>query len=433
MHLHLHATASGRAFVDMTTVGRLLAPVVAAWVCTATPVNAATLLVPTADDQVLERLVAPTQGRTSQHLATKPNVAAALALAQQAVTAARQTGDTRYWGRAQSALAPWWDRADAPIAVAVLQATVLQGRHEFEAARKILVRVLDSGATPALNLTPNTTSSLAQAALTLASLERLSGQYSASLRSCDRVAQAGQAWYAQACRLETQSLQGQWAEARQGFEGLIAMAAATQQTSQVAWATSLLAESEERAGRDAAASAAYQRSLQVERDLYTTLAYADHLLRTASPGSLQSGKILRHVVALLAPWPDTDAVLLRRAHAWRRLGQTPTAQTESAWRDAKATLASREQALRQRGDDVSLHGREAALYALWLDDAPKVALALALKNLDLQQEPIDWRVALESAWASGDIAAAAMLQTRLQSLGLKDSRLAPRPVKRETP
>ena len=43
---------------------------------------------------------------------------------------------------------------------------------------------------------------------------------------------------------------------------------------------SLLAESQERSGRDAAAADAYVRSLALGPDLYTGIAYSDLLLRT---------------------------------------------------------------------------------------------------------------------------------------------------------
>ena len=356
------------------------------------PAFAATPLHPSRADEVVERLPTITRVRPATVVNSDPLAAATQARAH--IATARQTGDTRYWGRAQAALAPWWDQADAPVDIAVLQATVQQGRHDFAAARSVL--------TAALQRNPRH----AQGWLNLAALERLSGQYAASLQACVAVARAGQALYAQACQLETQSLQGQTTAARTGFTQLLA---ATQDPSQTSWLQSLLAESEERAGRDAAALVAYQRSLQAEPDLYTSIALSDLLLRTGKPAQ---------ALAVLQPLPPTDAVLLRQATALRRLDNPD-------WKTLRATLREWNTALARRGDNLALHGREQALVALWLDSDAPAALAIARRNLDLQREPIDWWIALQSARAAKDPVAVDALHAQMQKIGLKDARSQP--------
>ena len=381
--------------------------------------HAATPLAPTKDDEVLEVLPAITRVRpastasaassataaavaspSSSATSSRPanpaaatNSPAAAAQARQAIAVARQTGDTRYWGRAQAALLPWWDRADAPSDIAVLQATVQQGRHEFEASRKVLAT--------ALARAPDH----AQGWLNLAALERLQARYAASLSACDAVARAGQMLYAQACRLETQSLQGQHQIAAKGLQTLIAQ---TQDASQQGWLYSLLAESQERAGQDQSATAAFQRSLKLEADLYTAIAYSDLLLRTGKPSQ---------ALAALAALPETDAVVLRRATAWKRLG-------DARWGAARAQLKDYSAELVRRGDDPALHGRELALAALWLDGDGPAALALARRNLQLQREPVDWWVALQSAQLAKDASALAEIRASLAAAGLQDTRLA---------
>ncbi len=380
---------------------------------------AATPLLPSSDNQVIEKLAFATaratrplrvpDGGTKKLVpelsaqAPKPSVSDAVSAAKQAIAQARSAGDTRYWGRAQAILAPWWDQPDAPAAVAILQATVQQGRHEFAAASVTLGR--------ALKRDPNN----AQAWLTQASLDRLAGRYPESLRACLAIERAGQPWYAQSCKLETQSLLGQWTPARSGFAALLATA---QNAAQSAWVWSLLAESEERAGQFHAAADAYRHSLALDDDLYTRLAYADLLLRTTpTQATSKAQPQLKSVLKVLASLPETDAVLLRRARALQGLGQT------QAWTAIKTTLSEREQALKARGDDTSLHAREAALAALWLDDNPHKASELALKNLQLQKEPIDWWVALQSARAAHQAPTVVQLQKEIQALGLKDARL----------
>lgn len=356
--------------------------------------GAATLLTPAGDDEVVEILPAVTVGRP----VAAPNAALAMdpiALAGQVraeIALARQTGDTRYWGRAQAQLGPWWDKPAAPPDLAVLQATVLQGRHAFDAARQVL--------SSALARAPGH----AQGWLNLASLERLQGHYDAALRSCDAVARAGAMLYAQACQWETASLQGRQSSAERGLRQL---ADSNPDKGQQAWLLSLLAESLERSGQDALALQSYRRSLALEPDLYTAIALSDLLLRTGQPAQ---------ALALLAPLPQTDAVLLRRATALRRKG-------DAQWRAMRAELRERTAELRRRGDDLALHGRELALIALWLDDDAAGALAMARRNLALQREPVDWWIALHSARMAKDMAVLAQIETERDATGLRDRRL----------
>lgn len=356
--------------------------------------HAVTPVQPARDDEVLEILPTITRSRpvaaALQGRVADP--AGVVMTARQHIAMARQTGDTRFWGRAQSVLNPWWDRADAPPDLAVLQATVQQGRHEFESARKVLVATLARAP------------GHAQGWLNLAALERLSGQYAQALQACDAVARVGQALYAQACRMETLSLQGQHALAAHGFQTLLAQ---TREPEQSGWLMSLSAESLERAGRDGAAAVAYQRSLKLSADLYTSIAHSDLLLRTGQTAP---------ALEALAKLPDTDAVVLRRAAAWKRLGDV-------RWKPALAELQERTAELVRRGDDPALHGRELALIALWLDNEPARALTLARTNLLLQREPLDWWVAVQSARLAKDNVALAELATAIRATGLQDQRL----------
>lgn len=367
----------------------LAAGLLLALVCNAAPL----LPQPQGDDEVVEVLPAVTRGRLARGGANAAQDATqAAVLAREAIRVARQTGDARYWGRAQSALAPWWDRPDAPVDLAVLQSAVQQGRHAFGPARAVLQA--------ALVREPGH----AQGWLNLAALERVEARLPQSLQACEALAKAGQAWYAQACRLETWSLQGQHRQAREGFLALLARADQAQRS----WISSLLAEAEERAGRNAAARTAYAQSLAAEPDLYTAIAFSDLLLREGDFAQARK---------LLAPLPRTDAVLLREALALRRLN-------DPQWQVLRDELRAREAALDRRGDDLELHDRERALLALWLDDAPARALPLAQRNLALQREPLDWWIALQAANRANDKAATADIRQRLQATGLQDLRLA---------
>jgi hypothetical protein len=342
-------------------------------------------LSPTSDHQVIETLAA--RVRTS---ASTPQAAAVAA--RQAITLARQTADTRYLGRAQAVLQAWWNKSDAPVELAVLQATVQQARHEFAPAKRILEQALRRDPLHA------------QAWLTLATLERVAGQYPAALAACAAVQRAGAALYAAACQLETQSLQGQHTQARQGFEALLNRS--TDANTQ-AWLISLAAENEERAGRGSVALASYQASLVLASDTYTALAAADLLLRTQRADE---------ALQVLTNQPESDAVLLRRAYALKL-------QNQPAWQTLAAQLRLRLDALDQRGDDPATHARERALLHLWLDADGTRALQSAKLNLTLQKEPFDWWLALKSAQMAGEGATMEQLQRDIAATGLRDVRL----------
>lgn len=351
-------------------------------------------LMPAGDAQVVQTLGPRTPVFVPVPVAATSQAAvqAAQRAAQIAITQARETADPRYLGRAQGVLAPWWDKPDAPPALAVLQATVQQGRHEFAAARATLEAVLKRDP------------SQAQGWLTLATLERVAGRYAQALVACRQVASAGAALHAAACELETTSLQGRHDEARRGLQ---ALALRVPDPSMRAWLLSLLAESEERAGRDAPALAAYQASLALAPDGYTVLAEADLLLRTG-----------KAVAALkrLEGQPASDAVLLRRARALK-------AMNAPRWQALATELRERFAALDARGDDPATHARERAMAALWLEGDGAAALAAAQLNLTLQKEPLDWWLALRSAEQAQQPAELARLKDALAATGLRDARL----------
>ena len=344
-------------------------------------------LTPGLDAEVVERL----PERVSAAPATPQ---AAATTAQRWITLSRETADPRYLGRAQAALARWWGQADAPADLLVLQATVEQGRHEFSAARATLERALQ------------TNPAQVQGWLTLATLERVAARYEAAEAACRNVARYGAGLYATACLLETRSLQGQHDAARNGFTALRQQVAGD--AAQRAWIGSLLAESEERAGRDDAADAAYRRSLADAPDGYTALAYADQLLRRNRASAAL--EVLRHQ-------PDSDSVLLRRAQALRLTG-------DAAWQPLARDLEARFAAIAARGEGLDAHARERALLALWLQGQPAAAWKAARTNLSLQKEPLDWWLALQTSEQSGDAAAHQAVRQALQQAGLQDLRLA---------
>ncbi len=312
---------------------------------------------------------------------------------RQLIAQARQTADPRYLGQAQAMIGALWSNTAASYEVATLQATIEQSRHEFAQAKLSLQSALTKP-----------TASNAQAWLTLATIERVQGNYAAAAQACKSITDPQALAYAQACQLETQSLLGQWAAAREGFTALLR---AQRLPGQQAWLLSLLAENEERAGNAAAALKHYALSLSLDNDGYTALAYADALLRQnqASPALIA-----------LQNEPSSDAVLIRRAQAYKILGDAKFAGTANE-------LNARFAAAAQRASNTLGHAREQALHALYVQGNAKSALSFAQKNLTLQKEPIDWLIAVESAVQSGQAGEKAKLLATAAQTGLKDARL----------
>ena len=108
-------------------------------------------------------------------------------------------------------------------------------------------------------------------------------------------------------------------------------------------------------------------------------------------------------------------VLLRRAQAQRLLNQPD-------WQNLLSDVQARQQALERRGENLTPHAREVALAALWLQDDPALAHRWATRNLTLQQEQIDWWLALESAQRAGDRPAFARWRAQVDQIDLTDAR-----------
>jgi hypothetical protein len=311
---------------------------------------------------------------------------------RQAIVLARQTADPRYLGQAQALIGTQWSQPQAGYELLTLQATIEQSRHEFAQARKTLQTALKQP-----------TPSNAQAWLTLATIERVQANYSAAEAACKHINTPAAQLYASACLLETQSLQGQWNAARQGFATLLRE---QRLPSQQAWLHSLMAENEERAGQAEVALKHYAISLSLDNDSYTALAYADALLRQKN-ASL--------ALAALQNQASSDAVLIRRAAAFKQL-KDPQFQRIADELSARLTAAS------QRDENAG-HARELALYELLIQGNAQAALSLAHRNLKLQREPVDWLIALESAELLGQMTEKAQLLQAVAKTGLKDARL----------
>ncbi len=358
-------------------------------------------IVPVNDSEVIEVLPAVGGSRAEarrlrKQLAQQPqDPALALVVAKRYLDQAHELGDPRFAGMAMSAIEGWTDEATMPDGILLMRANLQQYLHEFDASALSLQRLL---ARPSEQARP-------QAWLTLATVRRVQGRYADSDAACKQVAQAGAALHANACIAENLALRGEVDRARAAFTGLLAtpsLPAATR-----AWLTTSLAELEQRAGRASAADAAFRAALKLEADAYATLAYADFLIEQKRP---------REALIVLKEQARSDAVVLRLAIAGTQ------AKAASAAADV-AEMRERIALANERPDAKVFHGREQAMFALFVDGRPEQALELARGNVAQQREPLDLLVLAQAARASGQAAALQEAQRLTREVGLKDARV----------
>jgi predicted Zn-dependent protease len=172
------------------------------------------------------------------------------------------------------------------------------------------------------------------------------------------------------------------------------------------WVLTSLAEMAARAGMTEDAQSHFQRALAVDAaDNYVLGAYADFLLDQNQP---------REVTALLRDKTRADPLLLRYALALKL-------QHSKELQPQVEQLRDRFEASRLRGDRV--HIREEARFTLQLLNDPQTAVKLAQENWQVQKEPADLRILLESALAAQDAASTETARAWIKTTGLEDVQL----------
>ncbi len=354
--------------------------------------------VPESDSQVLERLpftasdpVIRELRALHSRLKDEPNnLPLAIRLARGYLELGRVTGDPRYAGYAQAALAPWWDLKQAPQEVLVLRATLRQRLHQFDAALADLATVL--------NANPRN----AQARLTRATVLQVQGVYEGAREECRALQGLTQELVWAACLTSVNGVTGMLDESYRQLRAALDKYPNAQPGVQ-SWVLTSLAEMAARAGMAQEAEAHFGAALAVDAaDNYLLGAYADFLLDYDRP---------QEVLVLLRDKTRADPLLLRYALALQaQHSKELPAQVEQ--------LRDRFEASRLRGDRV--HLREEARFTLHLLDAPKSALKLAQENWQVQKEPADIRILLEAALAAHDAAEADAARDWLRKTGLED-------------
>jgi predicted Zn-dependent protease len=357
---------------------------------------------PKDDREVLERVPSGAKDARERRraqlqdvLARRPDdLSVALALSRLDIELSRARSDPRYLGYAQAALAPWWQLPAPPADVLVLRATIRQSSHDFDGALRDLDQVVASEPDDA------------QAWITRSVVLAVRGRYDEARASCAPLVRLAPALVSAVCESSIAAVSGGAGPAYDRLETAIRVSPSLSPAEEE-WAISTLGEIALRLGRAADAERAFQRALALDPDdPYVLGAYADLLLDVGRPAE---------AAALTRGRTDNDGLLLRLALA--------EAQTGASDAESHAELLrARFDASRQRGDVV--HRREEARFVLSLRKDPAGALRLARANWDVQREPWDVRILLESALAAGDPSAAAPALAFLDEHHLEDPRIA---------
>jgi tetratricopeptide (TPR) repeat protein len=357
--------------------------------------------IPESDGQVLERLplspsdpvIRELRALHGQLMGEPDNLPLATRVAQGYLELGRVSGDPRYAGYAEAALAPWWQLNQAPQEVLVLRATLRQRMHQFDAAVADLAKVLSAN--------PRNV----QARLTRATVLQVQAEYEGAREDCRALQHLTQELVWTACLASVDGVTGQLVESYKQLRVVLERSRNTQLGVQ-SWVLTSLAEMAARAGMTQEAETHFRAALAHEpADFYLLDAYADFLLDSGrSP----------EVLGLLRDQTRADPVLLRYALALQaQHSKELPAQVEQ--------LRDRFEASRLRGDRV--HLREEARFTLHLLNAPAAALKLAQDNWLVQKEPADVRILLEAALAAGDAAVFDTVKEWLRSSRLEDVEL----------
>ncbi len=355
---------------------------------------------PMDDVQVLERLSFKASDSVARELATlRTNVrenprdlAPAIQLATRYIEQGRSEGDPRFLGQAQAILSPWWSEPTPPPAALLLRATIRQNAHEFNEALTDLDQVLAEQPTNA------------QAWLTKASILQVQARYDEARRACQRLTRLAASHVLLGCLSDIAGVTGQSVKSRELLRQVLSDT--TLSGRERIWIATILAETTARTGAIREAEQYFSEAFKVDiKDQYLLGAYADFLLDQGHH---------RDVISLLQPETRADGLLLRLALAEQALGLPSS-------RNHVAELAARFAASRDRGTTV--HVREEARFTLALLHNAERAVPLAQANWNVQREPADARILLESALAAKNPPAAQPAIEWLKTNHVEDFRL----------
>lgn len=338
------------------------------------------------DSEVLEKVVA--RPRRTEDLTV------ALASAQVLVEQARaRGGDVRLLGRAQAVLTPWWTEPAPPPSVRLLRATIKQSLHDFEGALADLDVLVRDG-------------SQVQAQLTRATVLMVLARHEEAEAACAALRGVVEPAVVTGCVAPLWAIRGRSAAAVDSLRRVLAVMEPAHPLR--GWLTSELGEVLAWSGARDEAVTVLREAVRLDgSDAYSRRLLAMELTELGRAG--EAVTLLRAGAGEL-----NDAELLELALAAKACGREEATRWEAA-------LEERVAANRRRGETT--HRREEARFALRIEGDAARALALAEANFEVQREPADVRVLLESALAARDRGAASPALEWMARTGFGDARL----------
>lgn len=282
----------------------------------------------------------------------------------------RDTGDARYLGRAAAVIAPWLKRQPPPVPVLLVHATILQSKHEFTAARAVLMGVL------------RRQHDNEQAWLTLATVAQVQGDYPTTRQSCAYLLGGGDLLVPLVCLSSLNAVTGRARRSARILQALWPQAR-SQPVAVQAWMQGIMADTAKYLGNDADADRHFRTALQLAPgDNFLLADYADFLLDQHRP---------RAALDLVKDYPSSDTSFLRQVYAESALNSPRTAADLTQ-------MARRFAAIDRRGSRT--YRREEAGFVLYMQHDPPRALQLAEENWTVQRTPEDMRLLLAAALAA---------------------------------
>jgi len=310
------------------------------------------------------------------------------ALASAFIARARSRREPTYFGRAEAVLAPLASRPHAAGTLRRLYAEVLQFRHDFSGAEKLLDAVLDEQ------------SHDVDARLMRASVRLVRGDFEGARADCAQLAASGGEIAVPGFACFAEALAGV-GELERGL-ALLSLPAHPRSLAPAdgAYLLATRAELRERGNNVAGAIADYRTAL--------SLAPADDSIRAALADTLAASGMVEEARETLAVDKASVALLVRSAALTEGPKRAELASRAGSWLELEAA----------RGD--ALHFREAAMLALVKGEWAR-ALAAAQANFEIQKELPDVRVLARAARAAGDADALSALREWLADTGYRDS------------
>ena len=313
-------------------------------------------------------------------------------LAGELLQQARTALQPQLYGRAEKVLAPWISRPDAPVGLLLIQADILQQRHEFQQAVQLLDRVVAGD------------SRAGRARLMRANIRIVTGQFEQARPDCAWLLGSGDTWTGTVCLAEVLGSTGQIERARMLLDRLLANDAPGLSPEVLAWTLEVRADLAVRAGSLPEAERCLSRAMALTpASDYLRLALSDVLMK--------EGHADEAARALDTARPSVGALL-------RRVEILGAGSRNVEYEEALAELRERLAVSAQRGERT--HLREEARLALALSQNPVQALTLAMQDFAVQRETEDVRILAQASAAARDRAALGQLQQWIRRTGYQD-------------